>query len=378
VDNGSKIRIFNLLKGLSQKHEITLISFYDPSGGEPNFTGLLPYCQDIQIVPWKGFQPDSIRARLAFLSLKPRSIVDTFNKNMDQKIGQAVASVNFDLAIVSQVDMVAYSEAIRGLPAIFEEVEVGIIYSQYFQAIEVRDRIRMGLTWIKYRNFLASTMKKYAISTVVSQSEATLLSKSISGKSRIEIIPNFVDLQAYEDIQEQPLPNSLIFSGSFTYFPNYQAMLWFLSEIYPEIQARVPDVKMSITGNHAGLSLPVADHVLLTGMVENVYPHIARSWCSVVPLQTGGGTRLKVLEAMALRTPVVTTSKGAEGLDVQDGKHLLIADDPRSFSQSVIRLLRDQSLRQAISDEGYKLVREKYNWDVVMPHFMAMIDQVAN
>jgi glycosyltransferase involved in cell wall biosynthesis len=155
-------------------------------------------------------------------------------------------------------------------------------------------------------------------------------------------------------------------------------MLWFLRLVYPNVKAQVSDVELSITGNHAGLALPMDDHILLTGMVENVYPHIARSWCSIVPLQTGGGTRLKILEAMALHTPVVTTSKGAEGLDVQDGKHLLIADNPEAFAQSLIRLLRDLDLRKTIADEAYKLVREKYNWEVVMPHFLALIDPTAN
>jgi len=292
------------------------------------------------------------------------------------QIDQAVASVDFDLAIVSQVDMVAYSDALNGLPAIFDEVESGVYYSQFIEAKNSRERIRFGLTWYKYRNYLARAMKSYAISTVVSKREATIISKIISRNSRIEIIPNSVDLQAYKDIKEQPRPNSLIFSGSFTYFPNYEAMLWFLGTIYPEIQAKIPDVEISITGNHAGLPLPKANNILLTGLVENVNSYIARSWCSVVPLQTGGGTRLKVLEAMALRTPVVTTSKGAEGLDVQDGKHLLIADEPRAFSQCVIRLLRDQDLRQAIAAEGYKLVQEKYNWEAVMPHFLALIDEI--
>jgi glycosyltransferase involved in cell wall biosynthesis len=115
----------------------------------------------------------------------------------------------------------------------------------------------------------------------------------------------------------------------------------------------------------------------LTGFVDDVRPLIARSWASIVPLHTGGGTRLKILEAMALRTPVIATSKGAEGLDVQSGKHLLIADTPETFVQQVVRLLRQPQLRENLAEEAYALVREKYDWQVIMPHFLNLIEEIG-
>src|SRR3989304_6090235 len=145
-------------------------------------------------------------------------------------------------------------------------------------------------------------------------------------------------------------------------------MVWFLEEVYPLIQAQVPDLSLTITGDHADLPLPPASNVTLTGVVDDIRPLIASSSVSLVPLQAGGGTRLKILEAMALGVPVVSTLKGAEGLEIRSGEHLLIADTPEAFAENVIRVLRDPALRKGITDRARRMVEEKYDWAVVMPH----------
>jgi glycosyltransferase involved in cell wall biosynthesis len=154
-------------------------------------------------------------------------------------------------------------------------------------------------------------------------------------------------------------------------------MTWFLQEVYPRIRAQAPDVSLTITGDHAGLPLPPADHVTLTGFVDDVRPLIAAAWVSLVPLRVGGGTRLKILEAMALGTPVVATSKGAEGLDAQHGEHLLIANGPEAFAESVIRLLQEPGLRRRMADNAYQLVQEKYDMAALMPRFLDLVERVA-
>jgi glycosyltransferase involved in cell wall biosynthesis len=159
--------------------------------------------------------------------------------------------------------------------------------------------------------------------------------------------------------------------------PNYEAMVWFLGEVYPHVQAQVPEVKLTITGAPAQRRLPPAKNVNQTGFVDDVRPLIARAWGSLVPIHSGGGTRLKILEAMALGTPVVATSKGAEGLDVQAGQHLLIGDTPESFAREVVRLLMEPELRWHLVNNAAQLIREKYDWAVVMPRFLDLVEQVA-
>ncbi len=141
-----------------------------------------------------------------------------------------------------------------------------------------------------------------------------------------------------------PGRNTLIFTGPFRYLANHDAMVWFLQEIYPQIQRQLPNVCLTITGDHANLPLPHATNVTLTGFVEDVRPLVASSWVSLVPVRVGAGTRLKILEAMATGVPVVSTTKGAEGLEVNDGEHLLIADSAQGFAENVVQLLKDSKL----------------------------------
>ncbi|GJM42292.1 MAG: hypothetical protein DHS20C20_25740 [Ardenticatenaceae bacterium] len=154
-------------------------------------------------------------------------------------------------------------------------------------------------------------------------------------------------------------------------------MVWYLQEVNPLVQAQIPDVHLSITGDHANMPLPPANNVTLTGFVDDIRSWIASSCLSLAPIFMGGGTRLKILEAMALRTPVIATSKGAEGLDVEHGKHLLLADTPQEYADAVVTLLRNPDLYKKIADNGYQLIAEKYDWPSVTPHFLHLVERTA-
>lgn len=377
TNNGSKLRIFNLLRGLAQQHEVTLLSFADQPNVDGNSPELRSLCSKVEVVPWKSFQPESLRARLGFFSLMPRSVIDTFSPEMAQRIKQTLTEHSYDLVIASQAGMAGYGAYFGGLAALFEEVELGVPYESFIRAGSVRSRVRHGLTWVKHRRYLASLLQYFEACTVVSAQERQLLSQTIPGFRGIEVIPNCINLADYREIGAVPQPNHLIFTGSFRYSANYDAMTWFLQEVYPYVQSQVPDVRLTITGDHANLSLPPASNVTLTGFVEDVQSLVASASVSLAPLRVGGGTRLKILEAMALRTPVVATSKGAEGLEAQSGQHLLIADKPLAFAEAIIRLLKDSHLRQQLINSAYQLVSEKYDWAATMPRFLNLVERVA-
>jgi glycosyltransferase involved in cell wall biosynthesis len=375
-DNGSKLRIYHLLQGLSQRHRVTLITFYDPEGGLPNTEAIRPYCQSIFTFPWRDFHTGSSASLRGFFSLTPRFFRDTFSPQLKECIVDVLARDHVDLVIASQIDMAAYAPSFSQHSAIFEEVELGVMYEQYALASSWQQRLRRGFTWWKHRQYLGSILKFYRAGTVVSDREAELISQQIDTCLQIEVIPNNVDLRSYSDIDEAPEPYSMIFTGAFTFEPNYKAMLWFIERVYPLIHKQAPQAKLTITGDHAGRHLPQSERITLSGYVKDVRPLIARSWCSIVPIQQGGGTRLKILEAMALKTPVVATSKGAEGLDVHPQEHLLIADDPVSFANAVLTLFNDRDLHHRLATNAYNLVREKYDWSVVMPRFIRLVENV--
>ncbi|MCB0207888.1 MAG: glycosyltransferase [Anaerolineae bacterium] len=375
--NGSKLRIYNLLRGLAQDHTITLISFADQPAINTNAPELRKICKEVKTIPWKPFNPDSRQAGMGFFSTTPRFVVDTFSHEMKQTIQDTLSTGDYDLVIASQFDMAVYSEYFKCLPAIFEEIEVGVIYGRYQQAKSVWHRLRSGLTWTKHRRYLAGQLKNFQAATVVSQQEKAIISNKVYQGQLLEVIPNCVDIASYEAVEETPEPNKLIFTGAFTYYANYQAMTWFVDKVYPLVQAKLPDISLTITGNHNNLPLPASKNITLTGFVDDVRPLIAQSWISIVPLHVGGGTRLKILEAMALKTPVIATSKGAEGLDAEHNKHLLIVDSPEDIADAIVRLHHDTALRQELIANAYKLVKEKYDWTATIPKFLTLIDQVA-
>jgi glycosyltransferase involved in cell wall biosynthesis len=212
----------------------------------------------------------------------------------------------------------------------------------------------------------------------VSEQERQLFTKNFPRhKSTIKIIPNCLQVDGYTDQPSTLVPNQIIFSGSFSYHANYEAMLWFVREVYPQVLEHVPDARLIITGDHANLPFPSAPNVTLAGYVDDIKTLVASSWISVAPLLSGGGTRLKILEAMSLGTPIVSTTKGAEGLDATVGEHLLIADEPQKFANQVVKILNDKKLREKIAASAHRFVKEKYDWGAVMPHFLQLVESTA-
>jgi glycosyltransferase involved in cell wall biosynthesis len=377
--NGSKLRIYNLLRGVANRHEVTLISFNDQPGIEPDLAPLEAICREVRVVPWAPYRPDSLSARLHLLHPKPRSVIDTFSPQMVQTIEDALRTNDFDVVIASQIDAAHhYSRAFRHIPALFEEAEVSVLYEQYAQAASPWHRFRYGLTWNKHRRHLASVLKQFQLCTVVSEQERQLVSPLAAPDCAVDLIPNCVDVESYAPFHTTPTPNSLISTGAFTYAPNYEGMRWFLAHVFPQVRAAAPNAHLTITGNHADLPLPNIENVTLTGFVDDVRPRVAQAWASVVPLHTGGGTRLKILESMGLGTPVIATSKGAEGLDARPNTHLLIADTPQEMAAAILRLFREPALRQDLSTNGHALVREKYNWANTLPRFLDLVEGVAH
>lgn len=376
--NGSRLRIYHLLSGLAAAHEVTLLSFVEAAEGALVPPELGRCCTVLPPVPWRPFVPNHWAARRGLLSWQPSSVVDTYSVPMAQAITQALATRSFDLVIASQLATAGYVHEFAGMPALFEEVEVGLMMELYRQAGSISERVRKRLTWFKHRRYVAQVLRRFQAATVVSAREQQLVRAAVPGYEPLAVLPNGVALADNATIQAPPMPYTLIFTGSFRYIANYEAMVWFLREIFPLVQAQLPQTQLIITGDHANYPLPPATHVHLTGQVPDVRPLVAGAWCSIVPLLSGGGTRLKILEAMSLRTPVITTTKGAEGLAVQPGVQLLVADTPQAFSAAIVQLFRDPNLRRDLVDNAYQLVSTTYDWATLLPRFLQVVERASN
>ena len=172
---------------------------------------------------------------------------------------------------------------------------------------------------------------------------------------------------------------SLIYNGAMTYYPNFDAMLFFLKEIFASIKMEVPDVEFSITGKTENTDLnllPVFENVHLTGYLDDIQSLVAESEVCVVPLRQGAGTRLKILEAMALGTAVVSTSKGAEGLGLQDNVQLLIRDTPEDFARATISLLKNPDQRKKLEHQARDYVQSNFDWQLIGKEFAEQVGQL--
>lgn len=374
ANNGSKLRIYNLLRGLSKQADVTLLSFADQPNVNLEAPEIQKICMQVRVIPWREFNPKTLRARIAILNLTPRSIVDTFSLEMANAITETLNDHPYDLIIASQWQMATYYPYFCNIPAVFEEIEIGNFHDQAFSS-DGKIRFRQALTWFKLRIYLARLLDAFQACTVVSGRERQLLVRNFPAfKKQIEIIPNCLDMDEYNIIKADKIENTLIFSGSFKYAANYEAMLWFIGEVFPLIQERVPGTQLIITGDHGSLPLQSSRNITLTGFVDDIKSLVASCSVSIAPLLSGGGTRLKILEAMALGTPVVATSKGAEGLDVTDNEHLFIANSPAEFAGCVIKLLVDENMRLQMAEKARMLVCEKYDWGNALSAYSRLIN----
>jgi len=374
--NGSKIRIYHLLRTLAGQHDIHLISFIRP-GELVDIPATESLCSQVETVPYHEFQPGSWRARLGFFSSTPRSVIDTFSNDM-KNIVQAKESWP-DVVVASQIVTARYASSIHTAARIFEEVELSSGRDAWINTSGFQ-RFRRRLTWEKTRLYMRRLLPKFNALTTVSMVEQDILGQVAPGCARVEMVPNGIDIVANSPDWGKPVPNRLVYSGALTYSANYDAVQYFLETILPLIRQHNPQAHLQVTGTTQGIKiddLPLDESVNLIGFVEDIRPVVAGAWVCVVPLRQGGGTRIKILEAMALGTPVVATSKGAEGLDVTHNENILIADHPGEFALHVVRLLNDSELRARLVMNARRLVVQRYSWDQIGKEFCDLVESVA-
>jgi sugar transferase (PEP-CTERM/EpsH1 system associated) len=196
----------------------------------------------------------------------------------------------------------------------------------------------------------------------------------------VHVVQTGVDTGFFEPAPTPAGSRALVFTGSMDWLPNEDAMLYFCRDVLPRIRAQEPHVSLSIVGRAptpAVARLAQEAGVSVTGRVDDVRPYMAESAVYVVPLRIGGGTRLKIFEAMAMGKAVVSTTVGAEGLPVHDGEHLLLADDSESFASAVVRLLRDDDRRRSLEAAARTLVVEHYDWAAVAGDLDRALTRVA-
>ena len=325
---------------------------------------------------------NGVTQSLRFLRLNP--IVTNPVSEMSSKVNQLLAHNAYDVVIASTTGVATYALSAKNVPVkVIEEHNTlsRLMKERFLQQKSAIKRLFCWLSWQKSRVYEARTFRRFDLCTMVSEQDEAFTREILGPKyEHVKLVPNGVDCAYHRPETVQAHDKLLIFSGSLTYDANFKAMQFFLDEVYPRIRAQEPEIKLVITGSLEGVSLErlsLDDSVLLTGFVDDVRDEIRRAMVSIVPVRHGGGTRLKVLEAMALGVPVVSTSKGVEGLNVRDKEHLLIADDPEAFAQQTLELVRSEALRQKLAVNARLLVERNYDWYQIGMRFVNLVEETA-
>lgn len=377
LDTGAKIRSYNLIKHLVQHHQITLVSFQNTTEDIQKVHALRNFCTDVKTIPRSDVNRTINKYGLLFLNLfsyYPYNIQKQYSRKMERVIANWTNEGKFDLLHCDSLQVSRNALSLNSLPKILTEHNLeSVIFRRYCEKeTNLIKKLYIYLQWLKLRRYEEMACKSFDYCVACSEHDKKILSDMVDSQ-KIHVIPNGVDTEYFRPTNHHlslrtysPQPNSLIFTGSMDWLPNEDAMVYFTSCIFPLIKKKIPKVMLSIVGRNPTKKLKGLTKedrsIEVTGRVDDVRPYIARSSVYVVPLRIGSGTRLKILEAMAMGKPVISTTIGCEGIEATPGENIMVADDPKDFAEKTVELLRDSELRQKIGRAGRLLVEERYDW----------------
>lgn len=384
--SGYPLRIYNLIQRISREHEVWLATFVRDSQETNELQHMLKFCKEIVTVEWQETRATErpFEAFRYLLSGKPPDLRFYYSKELMHKIIHLVSKVDFNVIDIEDSSMGLYLES---LPAELHARTVLTFHDIVFNKLDRISRLepkptrkmRLWLNGQMMRRWEPYYTERFGRCITVSESDRRLL-LSVNPHLQIDVAPNGVDTKLYQPLSPSNLSPALIFVGNMGYRPNIDAMTHFLQAIYPRIRKEVPSLEMWIVGINPSSEVKqlAGDGVHVTGSVDDLLPFYRRSTVCVVPLRAGGGTRLKILEAMAVGRPVVSTSIGCEGLDVTDGDHLFIADRDEQFAEKTLQLLADRDLCKRITASAWELTKSKYDWDVITKKLLQTYSDVDN
>lgn len=383
LDNGSRIRVRHLLEALAGRHVVHLVSFLPGPESNKGFGELAGLCADVRVVERDPFWRDSRGALAAHFSMTPWDVILGYSQEMVNLVRQVSQEVDFDLVIASTLEVAPYALQVAGVPRLLEEHNFVTRWLEEHYHNQ-RDPIHKAACWVSWQKCLhyeRQTYPNFNAVTMVSERDRQAVVESIPNyQGRLEVIPNGVDLSTRFPGMAQVEADTLVFNGSLTYSLNADAMRFFTRDVWPSIRQARPGARLRITGACDGVDtswLPDGIGIELTGYLVDVRPVVAGSWLAVAPLLAGSGTRLKILEAMALGTPVVATRKGAEGLDVTAESDILIADDPADLASACLKLMESPQLREELSRNGRRQVEAHYGWKAIGERFCDLAEKAA-
>lgn len=370
LNTGKRLRTYNLLQRLQKEHRVTYL-YYGESGT------VLPDCPNVTLIalPSPVLEQKGIRFYCSLFanlfSSNPYIVDRHYSRVMADKALSLVASDRFDLV---HCEWTPYTENIRDLfgrlPSVLSAHNVEAqIWERYYQAeTNLPKKIYIYIQWQKLLRYEAKAAQEYTKVMTVSEPDRDIFIKHYDCK-RVTVVPNGVDEQYFTPLKAGIKPCSMVFTGSMDWRPNQDGVRYFIEEIFPLIKRQIPAATFTVVGRKPPQWLmdlaQRSEGVTVTGTVDDVRPYIVESALYVVPLRVGGGSRLKILEAMAMAKVVLSTTVGAEGLDVEDGKQILLRDTPQDFADAACKVLTNADSYADYGLAGRSLILESYTWDAI-------------
>jgi len=385
LDTGGKLRTYNILRQLCAHHELTYLSYYAGERDEEYEREVPSHIPGTMCVHKPAQDVKGIRRHLDyFLQIAGRApyAVSRFtDPQVERLLQEWIPQRRFDVAVCDFLSSTLNFPRDLATPtALFQHNVESILWKRKAD-VEPRflDRLVFKLESAKMQRFEPEQTRRFHHVIAVSETDRTAMSGMVD-PSHISVVPTGVDISKYQyDPELRPQGSLVIFTGSMDWQPNIDGVEYFCSEIWPLVLHKVPQARFRIVGRdpHPRVKKLASQSVEVTGTVPSIVDHLREAAAIVVPLRIGGGTRIKIYEGMAMGKATVSTTVGAEGLDVQHLRDILLEDTPSSFAEAIITLLQNGDARRRL-EAGAAATARKYDWSVITEKFVEVLQKTID
>jgi glycosyltransferase involved in cell wall biosynthesis len=370
LNRGTYHRVFNLARELARHHEVDLFCLASPESREhlPLFSDFCrrAHFHPFSNAPWPRLFPQRL------LNPAPTSVTHWTQPDVFPALRQFAGSHPYDMIHFCDLVMWQYIAPLDGAALrVMDRSRVDLLFqTEELNVLNLgtRERLLRRENLWKLARYERNTARALASTIVCGPDDEKFSRAHIQPTAEIKVLANGVDETFFDRAKFPPQPAAaptVLFCGAMDYSPNVSGLQWYFRECDPLLLARLPSRRILIVGKNPlpeVRALEAIPGVTVTGEVPDVRPYYQQAWLQMVPLLIGGGTRLKIVESLCLGTPVVSTTIGAQGLDLRNGEHLLLADEPAAFAQSIADLLTDFPLRVGLAEAGRAQVLARYTW----------------
>lgn len=382
-DSGPKVKTWNMLKCLVKRHEVTLVSFTRGDQSEA-VERLRQVCQQVYTVPiTRSLIRDILAILRSVMTGEPWLMLRDDRRSMHGLVESLIDSQSYDLIHVDQLNMAQYADGVEGPRRVLDAHNaLWTLYTRVAKTTQNR-----GLRWLYAREahllrlYEGRMCRRFDAVLVVSNCDKAALEEAVAeapvaaGAPRFLVIPIAVDIAELLPRAASGSQDRILHMGTMFWQPNVDAVRWFAEEVMPLVHQKRPGAIFDVVGARPPASIRAyagtRSDVHVTGYVADPRPFIESAGVFVVPVQAGGGMRVKILTALAQGLPVVTTPMGCEGIEAEPGRDLIVAETPEEFARATLRVLDDPQLQESLAGNGRLLVEQRYD----LPHLEAQLEQ---